>query len=297
MIRLRKRSGAQGTPHADATSAVASLGLRHKNTRRCKRSIEYQANIFDTRHYSKNYCGRLEKYAKRDFAVAVPGLEEASLSQRLLASTYLLIQRHDILLRVDDSGACSPASATVAVGGSGMKVQYSRAVRATVVNNLARIVVIDRGQFERLSVPSEQPCEACQKPCFADTAYTKAVVPMVGELPGEYFVLYGCQHAKGVPSSQASSGDDDEEQEGDEGYSQAFVCALCITRSEGASRWGTSREKGTDVGTLCASRLLLQTRTAPTYEVGCLDRRRGNAKHSKRDVVDRRGPRWPPSRV
>ena len=214
-----------------------------KNTRRCKRSIEYRANIFDTRHYSKNYCGRLEKYAKRDFAVAVPGLEEASLSRRLLASTYLLIQRHDILLRVDDSGACSPASATVAVGGSGMKVQYSRAVRATVVTNLARMVVIDRGQFERLSVPSEQPCEACQKPFFADTAYTKSVVPTVGELPGEYFVLYGCQHAKGVPSSQASSADDDEEQEGDEGYSQAFVCALCVTCSEGPRAGQKSGER------------------------------------------------------
>ena len=177
--------------------------------------MEYQANIFDSRHLSKSYCERLEKYANRRFAVAVPGLEEASLSRRLLDAPYLFIERHGILLNVGEAGGCpSPASATMAVGKK-VKVQYSRALRATVVKDLARLVVMSRGAFERLCPPPEQRCGPCQTPCSADKQ-DKAAVPIVGELPGEYFVLYGCQHAE-QPSSQSSSPDDEEE----ECYTQA----------------------------------------------------------------------------
>ncbi len=186
--------------------------------RRSKRAVEHRANIFDTRHLSRNYCERLEKYAKRDFAVAVPGLEENALSRRMLESTYLLLEHHGILLNVGGTGACSPASSTMSIGKRDLKVQYSRALRATVVKDLARMIVLSRGAFERLCLPSEQRCGSCQKPCF-DATQTKAAVPIVGELPGEYFVLYGCKQAAQSPSQSSSV--DDEEQEEDEHYSQA----------------------------------------------------------------------------
>ena len=247
--------------------------------RRCKRSIEHQANVFDTRLLSRNYCERLEKYAKRGFAIAAPGLEEASLSQRLLASTYLLIERHGILLSVGETGACSPESSTMAVGKRDMKVQYSRAVRATVVKDLARMIVLSRGTFERLNVPSEQRCGTCQKPCFADATQTKAAVPIVGELPGEYFVLYGCKQAKGQSPSQSSSADDEDE---DECYSQARKCAghlvfACASYSlfarlallDRIGRWGLARPNAGRQKRCLYRNFMLSSTTISEMSSGC----------------------------
>ena len=80
-----------------------------------------------------------------------------ALSKRLLSATYLLIETHDILLDVSSAGACPPLSSTMEVGGRDTaKVAYSRAVPATLVKDIARMVVLNRGIYERVNIASEQ---------------------------------------------------------------------------------------------------------------------------------------------
>ena len=110
-----------------------------------------------------------------------------------------------------------PLSSTMEVGGRDTaKVAYSRAVPATLVKDIARMVVLNRGAYERVNLASEQRsrCGVCQKPCAASVAETKSVVPVAGDLPGEYFVLYGARKpAKDDTPSQSTSAGDDEEEE------------------------------------------------------------------------------------
>ena len=169
-------------------------------------------------------CERLEKYANRGFAIAVPGYEEASLSRRLLGATYFFVDRFGLLLRVDSPAP--PANAVMSLGYPDMKtlnLHYTRAVRTTVVKDLARLVILSRGAFERLNLPSEQPlCATCQKPCVPEGG-PHVAVPVLGQLPGECFLLYGVKHAaaRQQSSSQSTSagGDGegcDDEEDGDE---------------------------------------------------------------------------------
>ena len=157
----------------------------------------------------------------RGFAVGVPGLEGTALSKRLLDATYLFIESQDILLDVSSAGTCPPLSSTMEVGGrETAKVAYSRAVPATLVKDIARMVVLNRGTYERVNLASEQRsrCGVCQKPCAASVAETKSVVPVAGDLPGEYVVLYGARKpAKDDTPSQSTSAGDNEEEE----YTQA----------------------------------------------------------------------------
>ena len=179
--------------------------------------------------FAGQLCNRLEKYAGRGFAIAVPGYEEASLSRSLLASTYFLIDRYGILLRVHESPA-TPANAVMSVAHADAKtlnLQYSRAVRTTAVKHLARLVILSRGSFERLSHPSEQAlCATGPEPSVPEGGANVAV-PVPGHLPDEYFLLYGAKHAA-TPlqtSSQSTSaggeGDDDGDDDDDDYESEA----------------------------------------------------------------------------
>ena len=106
----------------------------------------------------------------------------------MLSATYLFIETHDILLDVSSAGTCPPSSSTMEVGGRDTtKVEYARAIPATLVKDVARMVILSRGKYERVSLASEQRsrCDVCQKPCPADAAETKSIVPVAGDLPGE----------------------------------------------------------------------------------------------------------------
>ena len=215
-----------------------------QKSRRCKRAVVHRANIFDTYVLSRSYCERLErslcsggvllsllcerleKYANRGFAIAVPGYEEVSLSRRLLGATYFFVDRFGLLLRVDSPAP--PANAVMSLGYPDMKtlnLHYTRAVRTTIVKDLARLVILSRGAFERLNLPSEQPlCATCQKPCVPEGG-PHVAVPVLGQLPGECFLLYGVKHAAAhqQSSSQSTSArgdgegcDDDEDGDDDE---------------------------------------------------------------------------------
>ena len=247
--------------------------------RRCRRAIEHRTNLFDTRVLSRSYgeggrvlfgwladffagqlCNRLEKYAGRGFAIAVPGYEEASLSRSLLASTYFLIDRYGILLRVHESPA-TPANAVMSVAHADAKtlnLQYSRAVRTTAVKHLARLVILSRGSFERLSHPSEQAlCATGPEPSVPEGGANVAV-PVPGHLPDEYFLLYGAKHAA-TPlqtSSQSTSaggegdddGDDDDdyesEAEDDHEYYSKARCSVPSLLLPYLSRFAQARLAG-----------------------------------------------------
>ena len=71
---------------------------------------------------------RVEKYTHRGFAVAVPGLMAERLSKQLLESSYLHVDKTDILLRVEPSQRATTAklSHPRLASPEGIKVQCVR---------------------------------------------------------------------------------------------------------------------------------------------------------------------------
>ena len=89
--------------------------------------------------------------------MGVPGLEDAALSTRVLGANYLFIDTHDILLDMSSAGTCPPLSSTMEVGGevgvrAAAKVAFTRAAPASLVKDIARMVVLD--SFEQTTPPS-----------------------------------------------------------------------------------------------------------------------------------------------
>jgi hypothetical protein len=52
---------------------------------RCVRALRYQMNMVDSTRQSKSYVHRLIKYAKRGFAVGVPGLDRSRVNSQIFA--------------------------------------------------------------------------------------------------------------------------------------------------------------------------------------------------------------------
>ena len=57
-------------------------------------------NLMQSSRNSAAYVQRLEKYASRGFAIALPGLDPCLLSADLLSAVYLRTKKHGLLLRV-----------------------------------------------------------------------------------------------------------------------------------------------------------------------------------------------------
>ena len=51
-------------------------------------------------HHSAAYARRLEKYASRGFAIALPGFDASLLSQDIRTSSYVLMKKRNLLLKV-----------------------------------------------------------------------------------------------------------------------------------------------------------------------------------------------------
>ena len=117
------------------------------------------------------------------------------------------------------------------VGGRDTKVECDRVVPASLVKDVARLVLMSRGTYERATLASDQRsrCGICQKQCPAPASETKSIVPIAGHLPDEYFVLWGCRKpAKDdtPPSQSTSAGDDEDDEYTQVCISAAFACKV-----------------------------------------------------------------------
>ena len=106
-------------------------------TRRGLRAIRFGANIVDSAFGGLSYARRLQKYATRGFAAAVPYFSSERASPELWRWSYTYFEHSGLLLRL---GRYAAASAVVRRG-----ILISACRHATAVDNLARLVVLDAG--------------------------------------------------------------------------------------------------------------------------------------------------------
>ena len=78
---------------------VAWVGGRVLASARGIRALRHCANIVDSRFASPSFCRRLEKYASRGFAVAIPSLEVRRFKADMFTRKYAWLPKHDLLLR------------------------------------------------------------------------------------------------------------------------------------------------------------------------------------------------------
>ncbi len=122
-------------------------------TPRGRRALRYGVNIVDNEFFdSSAYTRRLERYAKRGFAIGVPGYLPELVSTRLLSAEYAHFKAYDLLLRLKPLSQCAEElsipnrnqTAHVKIGGK---------QDATSVRGFERIVVLDRCTIRHLEVP------------------------------------------------------------------------------------------------------------------------------------------------
>ena len=106
-------------------------------TQRGLRALRYGANVVDSSFGGPNYARRLQKYADRGFAAAVPYFSPDRASPELWRSSYVYFERSGLLLRLGRHAAVSDSPREW--------IQATACRRATVVENLARLVVLDAG--------------------------------------------------------------------------------------------------------------------------------------------------------
>ena len=108
---------------------------------RGRRSLEYRVNLMMSHHHSRAYTSRLERYAHRGFGVALPGLDVSLLSQDIRSSSYVLMKKRNLLLKVL---SCDGPGLTLVTMPAGTKVRdiRCRKQRAARVSGLKRLVAL-----------------------------------------------------------------------------------------------------------------------------------------------------------
>ena len=106
-------------------------------TQRGLRALRYSTNVVDSGFGGPGYARRLQKYAERGFAAAVPYFSPDRASPELWRSSHMYFERSGLLLRLGRHASVSDAPEKW--------IQAIACRRATVVENLARLVVLDAG--------------------------------------------------------------------------------------------------------------------------------------------------------
>ena len=148
-------------------------------TPRGRRALRYGVNVVDNELFeSSAHTRRLERYAKRGFAIGVPGYLPELVSTRLLSAEYAHFKAYDLLLRLKPLSQCAEElsipnrnqTAHVKIGGK---------QDATSVRGFERIVVLDRCTIRHLEVPNLTFCEHHRKVSAEPANDTGCVVPIV----------------------------------------------------------------------------------------------------------------------
>jgi len=117
---------------------------------RSRRAINTRCNIADTKMRSPNYERRLEKYAARGYAVAVPGLREACVDASLFEAEYFADPDSGLLLRLGTPSPSAPVPRKEKSWGN--RPWKSRVLRfkakverpAEAITGLQRLMILDR---------------------------------------------------------------------------------------------------------------------------------------------------------
>ena len=135
-------------------------------TPRAKRAFETGCNVLDSRFNSPSYAERLWKYARRGFAIAVPGLDLDLVAPKLSQDNYVYIEDKDILLKIDRVGRFGPNHMTVAFDGRRARMAHIRCDEASKLDGMLKLVVMDcrsaNGNVRTVSLPCVKECEKCK---------------------------------------------------------------------------------------------------------------------------------------
>ena len=122
------------------STAVAWLSIP-RNAKSCVRkglrALRYGSNVVDSVFGGPGYARRLHRYADRGFAAAVPYFSPDRASPNLWRSRYIYFERSGLLLRLGRYAAVSDAPEEW--------IQATACRRATAMENLAKLVVLDAG--------------------------------------------------------------------------------------------------------------------------------------------------------
>ena len=186
-------------------------------TDRGLRALRYTANIVDTAHGGPSYCRRLEKYAKRGFAIAVPGFLAQRASENLSRSTYFMLRKYDLLLRVEAKALYGTEMKIPVMVYGGLRakgyetarINVSSVQRASEVRNMARLVVLDQAHIRDIDTPEIVFCERHSRVSANDARVTGTCVPMCTGTKGEYQLLWGVGAERGgEPETAEGEGDE-----------------------------------------------------------------------------------------
>lgn len=175
-------------------------------TPRGMRALRNGVNIMDTAFDSPSYIKRLEKYAHRGFALAIPGFTPSRVSHRLHSSSYFFVTRCDLLLRVADTVKRAKEMEVAVPEFIGFqhikkkKITFTAAAQTGhSVHGLERLVVLGSGgtNIQWVDVPPvcRMPrCDKCSSEQYAHRDYGYMTVQRVAAstgVKGEYQLLWG----------------------------------------------------------------------------------------------------------
>ena len=109
-------------------------------TQRGLRAIKFAANVVDSAFGGAAYAKRLQRYADRGFCAAVPYYSPDRVRASIFQKRYMHFERLGLLLRL---GRFVPKSE---FQHAKLRPQQARYRRATVVDNLARLIILDAGK-------------------------------------------------------------------------------------------------------------------------------------------------------
>ncbi len=159
-------------------------------TPRARRAYEYGANILDSRFNSSSYATRLHKYARRGFAVVVPGFDRTLVSPQLLEGSYVYVEDHELLLQITSVGRPGAKESTVHFADRSARIRYERCDEAKVVDGLAQLVVADRGEMRSARLPKLESCEKCNVVTADMTAQSGSPVLLHSGVPKTYHLIW-----------------------------------------------------------------------------------------------------------
>ncbi len=139
---------------------------------------------------SSSYATRLHKYARRGFAVVVPGFDCTLVSPLLLEGRYVYVEDHELLLQITAVGRPGAKDSTVHFADRSARIRYERCDEARVVDGLAQLVVADRAEVRSVRQPKLESCNKCNV-VTADVA-ARAGTPILlhSDVPKTYHLLW-----------------------------------------------------------------------------------------------------------
>ena len=113
------------------------------------RAVRYGANLVDSAFGGKSYTTRLEKYASRGFAIAPPGYSPDVVRPDLLGGRHAYFIHSGLLLRMGRSIWDRLSATRVPNIVESYKIAPERMHAGVAVKNLAKLIVLDRGNVVR----------------------------------------------------------------------------------------------------------------------------------------------------